>query len=297
MTGVDTFADNRPFMLAIAYRMVGSASDAEDLVQEAFIRWERVAQDEVRSPKSYLTRIVTRLCLDHLKSSRVRHEESFAELPEPLDEDAAQQMASTAELADSLSVAFMVLLQTLSPTERAVFLLREVFDHDYQDIAQIVDKSEQTCRQIVHRAKERVAAKRPRFRASIHDTERLIERFATACRTGDVNALLQILSPDVTLYTDGGKGRPEYGRAKALRRPLEGAKAVAQFAVAVQGQAPAGVVARIHAINGQPALLTYVAGEMRAVLSFDVEDGHIRAIFVNGNADKLTSLGSLRYLT
>lgn len=288
--------ENRPLLLAIAYRMVGSASDAEDLVQEAFVRWERADTDAVRSPKAYLTRVITRLCLDHLRSSRVRRERSSHQLPEPIDEDAAEAMAWTAELSSSLSMAFLVLLQTLSPTERAVFLLREVFDHDYAEIADIVNKSQATCRQIVRRAKERVAARRPRFPTSPSETQALIEQFADACRSGDERALMTVLAPDVTLYADGGEQRPSYGKAKAIRRPLEGARAVARFALAVQSQAPARTTSLIRSINGEPALLTYVEGVLQAVLSFDVEDEAIVAVFINGDPDKIATLKGHRYL-
>jgi len=194
----EVFDRHRPLLFSIAYRMVGSVIDAEDVVQEAYLRWRRSPQEEeIRSPKSYLSAVVTRLCIDQLRSARARREEYVGPwLPEPLPTDAAV-------LDESLSMAFLVLLESLNPTERAIFLLREVFDYDYREISHLVDKSEENCRQIARRARQSVAARRPRFESTPEQEERLMGRFLEACFDGDMDGLLALLSEDVTLWSDG----------------------------------------------------------------------------------------------
>jgi RNA polymerase sigma-70 factor (ECF subfamily) len=180
------------------------------------------------------------------------------------------------------------MLQKLAPIERAVFLLHEVFDHDYDDVARIVGKSAVVCRQIVHRAKEHLADRRTRFHASDDDVRAAIHRFADAARRGDDAAMRDLLDPEVTLYTDGGDERPTYGRARALTRPLHGADAVARFLVSVQAQAPEGMRYEIREANGAPALYSYRVEELVAVMSFDLEQGRVRAIFLVADPKKLS---------
>lgn len=288
------FEAHRRLLFSIAYRMLGSVADAEDLVQETFLRWQRVDRSDVRSPKSFLTSVVTRLCIDHLRSARMRREEVIeVALPEPVA--SAYLPADEADLADSLSVAFLVMLQKLSALERAVFLLREVFDYDYAEVATVVGKTEVNCRQIARRAKDRLAAGRQRFKPSGDEVRRLVEQFESVLTGGDVDGLLKILSPDVTLYADGGTERPLYGRARAVRRPLQGAETVARVLVSVQRQAPEDVLTRIEQVNGEPAILAYRNERLTAVLSFEVADGRIRSIFIQQDPQKQSGMGPLRY--
>jgi RNA polymerase sigma factor (sigma-70 family) len=198
--------------------MMGSVMDAEDAVQEAYLRWERASEDDVRSPSAYLSKAVTRLCIDRLRSGRVRREQYVGPwLPEPLLGEQAKEISLAPDLEDTLSMAFLVLLESLTPVERAVFLLREVFDYEYAEIASLVGKSEANCRQISRRARQSVAATRPRFESSPQQEERLIESFLQASLSGDMEALLALLSDDVTLYSDGG------GRTRAALNPIYGA--------------------------------------------------------------------------
>jgi RNA polymerase sigma-70 factor, ECF subfamily len=215
----DPFAELRPLLFSIAYRMLGSASEAEDIVQEAFLRYHRetAAGTEIDSPKSYLSAITTRLCIDHLRSARVRRESYVGTwLPEPLLTDEESDAARQAETADSLSMGFLVLLESLTPVERAVFLLREVFEYEYEEIASVVGKSEENCRQIAVRARRQVQAGRPRFEASKAQREELAHRFFQAVVEGDVEGLVGMLAADVVVYADGG------GKAAAFPRPIHG---------------------------------------------------------------------------
>jgi RNA polymerase sigma-70 factor (ECF subfamily) len=264
----------------MAYRMLGSVMDAEDVVQEAYLRWQRAArEEEVRSPKSYLAAVVTRLCIDQLRSARARREEYVGPwLPEPLPTDRAL-------LDESLSMAFLVLLESLNPTERAVFLLREVFDYDYREISQLVDKSEENCRQIARRARQSVAARRPRFESSPEQEERLMGRFLEACFGGDMDGLLALLSEDVTLWSDGG------GKTRAALNPIYGADNVARFIWGILRKAPPGFAVRRASVNGRPGIIGYFEdGRPHSVVTFDVAEGSIRAIRLVVNPEKLRAV-------
>ena len=225
-------------MFSIAYRMTGSVTEAEDLVQEAFFRLERARQSGVvvESPKAYLAATTTRLAIDHLRSARVRRESYVGTwLPEPIVADLHDSPEQMAELSDSLSMAFLVLLESLSPVERAVFLLREVFDYPYEDIAQIVDKSEANCRQIFGRARQHLGAHHARYEASTEQSEALLRSFLVAARDGDLDQLVDLLAADVVFYGDGG------GKATAIRQPLYGRDRVATFVIALfEAGAPTG---------------------------------------------------------
>jgi RNA polymerase sigma-70 factor (ECF subfamily) len=282
----DTIYDElRPLLFSVAYRMTGSVADAEDLVQEAFVRYERSAPSGVESPKALLSTIVTRLAIDHLRSARVRREQYVGDwLPEPL---VAAEPADPAETADSLSLAFLVVLETLSPVERAVFLLREVFGYEYDEIARIVGKSEANCRQIAVRARRHVDARRPRFEASREAREELAERFFAACVDGDTEALVELLARDVVVYGDGG------GKAPQLARAVHGADRAARllagwFHIARDLDAQT----RRVVVNGQPGLvLQSAAGEVASVLALDIADGKVQAVRSIVNPDKLRHLG------
>src|SRR6266851_5035538 len=222
MTEVDLFQAHRSRLFGVAYRMLGSASDAEDVVQDAWLRYSNARPADLRSPAAYLTTIVTRLCLDRLKSARTAREEYVGPwLPEPLVTDEAPGPERSVALAESVTLAFMVLLETLSPEERAVFLLREVFDHEYDEIAGMLDTTPANCRQLFHRAKTHLADRRPRFRDAAGEKRPLVSRFVAALRAGDADELMSVLAEDVGFWSDGG------GKVLAARRPVFGREQVA----------------------------------------------------------------------
>jgi len=284
----EDFERYRSLLFSIAYRMLGSVTDAEDLVQEAYLRWREAPEAEVRSPKSYLSAVVTRLSIDRLRSARVKREEYVGPwLPEPLLSDRAEKGADPIELDESLSMAFLVLLESLNPVERAVFLLREVFDYDYKDISRIVGKSEANCRQIARRARQSVAARRPRFDRSPEQEERLTERFIKACVSGDMEGLIGLLSEDVTLWSDGG------GKVAAAPYPIHGPRAVARFLLGVVRTVPPGFSTRPAQINGDPGVVGYVDGHTTSAVALDFKDGRLRGIRIIVNPEKLRTLPPL----
>ncbi|MGW2156747.1 RNA polymerase sigma-70 factor [Nonomuraea sp. NPDC001699] len=286
----------RPLLFSIAYGMTGSVGDAEDIVQDAFLGLTRARNvgTEVTEPKAYLTTAVTRLGIDHLRSARVRRETYVGEwLPEPVVAHTGEPgPAEHAELADSLSMAFLVLLESLSPVERAVLMLREVFGYGYQDVARITGKTEVNCRQILTRARQRIATGRQardgaRPLARRAEGEELARRFFAAADGGDLDALLGLLAPDVVLHGDGG------GKAQAMARPAAGASRVVKMLVAGLRRVRAlGVSARIAWINGRPGAVMYDAeGRVAGVVELDVADGVVQAIHSVVNPDKLAHLG------
>jgi RNA polymerase sigma-70 factor (ECF subfamily) len=276
-----TFEAHRPLLFSIAYRMLGSASEAEDVIQDAWLRASQDAYADIRSPRAYLITIVTRLCIDHLRSAeRTRMEYPGPWLPEPL----AEPNQESVELASSLTTAFLVLLEQLAPVERAVFLLREVFELDFDEIATSVGKSEANTRQILTRARGRLrdAHAHPRFTVSRRESEEIVRRFRTACVTGDVEELMGVLHADAALVADGG------GKAAAATRPVLGADRIAKFML--------GYARKVHwsesdfqvvTINGAPGLLLRHPISGDGTYSFDIADGRIRAIYVVRNPDKL----------
>ena len=280
----EDFEQHRSLLFSIAYRMLGSVADAEDVVQETYLRWREASETEVRSPRSYLSAVVTHLSIDRLRSARAWREEYVGPwLPEPLLSDRAEEIAPT-ELDESISMAFLVLLESLNPVERAVFLLREVFDYGYDEISRIVGKSEKNCRQIAHRARQYVAARRPRYEHSPEQEERLTRRFIEACTSGDMEALLEVLSEDVTLWSDGG------GKAAAARQPIHGPERVARFLLGVLRTVPPGFFARPTRINGGPGVVGYVEGRPTSVVAFDVANGRLRGVRIIVNPEKLRAI-------
>lgn len=274
------FEQYRGRLFSIAYRMLGSVADAEDILQETFIRWMQASRDDIRSAKAFLVTIITRLCINQLQSARVQREEYVGQwLPEPfIDED---------HDPGSLSIAFLVLLERLNPIERAVFLLREVFDYEYAEIAAAVGQSEANCRQILRRAKQHVRAERPRFQANEEEHDALLERFRHAAVSGDVGALEALLSADVVLHTDGG------GKAPALPNLVNGANNVARAIVGgVTRLTPTNLVQRVLRINGEPGIVTYLNGHPFGVFTIRVSEGEIAAIYAITNPDKLSHLPS-----
>ena len=286
----DAYQELRPLLFSIAYRMVGSASEAEDLVQEAYLRFHRAVAGgaEVASPKAYLSAVTTPLAIDHLRSARARREQYVgAWLPEPLVTGEDADPARHAETADSLSLAFLVLLERLSPVQRAVFLLHEVFGYGYAEIAGLVGRSEDTCRQIAARARRHVEAGRPRFEASRRQREELARRFFAAVDQGDTEGLVGLLAADAVLYGDGG------GKAPALAAPVHGAERVARFLVGLARRGRAvGMLVTPAEINGHPGMLAYdPAGRLVSVLALDIADGQVQTVRSIVNPDKLRHLG------
>jgi RNA polymerase sigma-70 factor (ECF subfamily) len=273
------FETYRPLLFSIAYRMLGSASEAEDVVQDTWLRARQDAHTDVRSARAYLTTILTRLCIDHLRSAeRTRMEYPGPWLPEPL----AEPNQESAELASSLTTAFLVLLEQLAPIERAVFLLREVFELDFEEIAKAVGKNEANARQILTRARGRLRASRPRFTASRRESEEIVRRFRDACVTGDVEGLMSVLHADAQLVADGG------GKAAAATRPVLGADRVAKFMLGYAGKARwSASDFHLVAVNGAPGLLMRHPLSGNGTYSFEIEKGRIRAIYVVRNPDKL----------
>jgi RNA polymerase sigma-70 factor, ECF subfamily len=286
----DAYQELRPLLLSIAYRMVGSASEAEDLVQEAYLRFHRAVSGgtEVASPKAWLSAVTTRLAIDHLRSARARRERYVgAWLPEPLVTGGADDPASHAETVDTLSLAFLVLLERLSPVQRAVFVLHEVFGYGYAEIAGFVDRSESNCRQIAARARRHVEAGRPRFEASRVQREELARRFFAAVDQGDTQGLVGLLAADAVLYGDGG------GKAPALAAPLHGAERVARVLLGLARRGHAvGIRYQAAEINGHPGLLALdPAGRLLSVLALDIADGRVQTVRSIVNPDKLRHLG------
>jgi len=296
MPEVDLFQAHRRRLFAVAYRMLGSASDAEDVVQDAWLRYSAARPSELRSPQAYLTTIVTRLCLDRLKSARAAREEYVGPwLPEPVLTDDRSEPEQSVALAESVTLAFMVLLETLSPEERAVFLLREVFDHEYSDIAAMLDTTPANCRQLFHRAKTHLADRRPRFHESVEAKRPLVGRFVSALRDGDGDALASVLADDVGFWSDGG------GKVLAARRPIFGRDNVVQVLVGIRRTAPSlgvlleDVTMEVVEVNREPAFVLRVAGQIDSVYTLSIEDDSITGIRIVRNPDKLRFIdGQLR---
>src|SRR5918992_2831158 len=289
----EEFDELRPAAFGIAYRMLGSVSEAEDVVQEGLLRLHRAREEgeRIESPRAYVSTVVTRLGIDQLRSARVRRETYVGEwLPEPLVTSPEEDPARQAEMADSLSMAFLVLLETLSPEQRAVFLLREVFDYPYDEIARIVGKSEANARQLAVRARRHVDEGRPRFEASREQRERLADRFFAAVGDGEVEALEAMLAEDAVLHGDGG------GKVPALARALYGANRVARTLAAWARQADRFGGASLHRaeVNGQPGVMIADAeGRLISVMTLDIEEGRVQGVRSVVNPDKLRHLGDV----
>ena len=280
----------RPLLFSIAYRMLGSASDAEDVVQEAFVRYQRALADGTRvdSNRAYLSAVVTRLAIDQLRSARVRRETYIGEwLPEPLLTDDDDDPAAHAEQADSLSMAFLLVLERLTPVERAVFLLHDVFGYGYGEVAAIVGKSEANARQLAARARRHLESRKRRFEASRQEQQELAERFFAAVADGDVDRLVQMLAADVVVQGDGG------GKAPQWMRPIVGVEKVSRLLAAVgRAMSERGITMRLREINGQPgALVLDPDGRIVNVYVLDVADGAVQAVRSVINPDKLRHLG------
>jgi RNA polymerase sigma-70 factor, ECF subfamily len=277
-TRAEVFEEHRRTLFGIAYRMLGSVADAEDIVQEAWLRWDSAGAD-VQNPRAYLARTVTNLSLNHLGSAAVRREEYVGPwLPEPLVTEPGP--SHDVEQAESVSLAMLVVMETLSPLERAVFVLKDVFGFPYSEIARVLDRTEASVRQVGHRARSHVQSRRPRY-SPPDEVREVTERFLSACLGGDMNQMMELLAPDVTAWTDGG------GKVQAALRPLHGADNVARWLFGVLGRTEEEVGARFADVNGQPGIVMLLDGQTDAVGVLDVEDGRITALRLVRNPDKL----------
>jgi len=281
---IDIFNQHRAQLFGIAYRMLGSVAEADDMLQETWLRWQKQNTVEIQSPKAWLISTITRLCIDQLRSARrVREEYYGVWLPEPLVESAAPSPADAAVRADSLTMAFMLLLETLSPVERAVFLLREVFDYDYADVAAIVRKSEANCRQIARRAKAQLAAPVATPKPN-EQARRVVEQFIEATASGEMTDLLALLTEDATLYADGG------GRVPAAGEPIHTAVSISRFFIGIRDKRPPDTRVEFLVINGQPGVLMRSGGKIYNAVSFQLREGRIQAIYIVRNPEKLAHL-------
>ncbi|MGN6699756.1 MAG: RNA polymerase sigma-70 factor [Thermomicrobiales bacterium] len=283
---VESFETYRAYLFGIAYRMLGSAQDAEDLVQETFLRYQATPPETIRSLKAYLTTIISRLCVDQLQLARRKRELYVGPwLPEPIPTPAAAEAADPeqrAQVQESVSLAFLVVLEQLQPFERAVFLLREVFAYEFAEIATILGKSEVACRRSFSRARHHLRAQRPRFPVSPDDHRRLLGEYFQAVQTGEMAPLLDLLADNVTLWADGG------GQARAaVLRPIRGRSAVARLSLGIRRFWPADYQGAIENVNGQAALVMRADGHTWAVLTIAVEERRIQAIWIVANPEKL----------
>ncbi|WP_316777936.1 RNA polymerase sigma-70 factor [Streptomyces sasae] len=290
-TLTDVFEEHRPVLMGVAYRMLGRVADAEDVVQDAWLRWSRADRGDVREPRGYLVRITTRLAVDRFRQIQARGETYVGPwLPEPYVTDfaaTAPDTAERAELADSVSLAVLVVLESLSPLERAVFVLREAFGYPHAEIAAMLDRGEAAVRQLAGRARRHVDERRPRYEVDPAQRRDLTERFLAAAAEGDLEGLMSLLAPDVRLVSDGG------GKATAALRVIVTPAKVGRFLLGVARKEGAGLSFRFLEINGGLAVLLLAEGEPDSVLQLDVADGLVRTVHIIRNPDKLRSLADL----
>jgi RNA polymerase sigma-70 factor (ECF subfamily) len=279
------FRAHRARLYGIAYRMLGSRADAEDMLQEAYLRWHQADAERICTPEAWLVTAVTRLCIDRLRAARVEREAYVGPwLPEPLVEQPYVAPDAHAELASDLSVAFLAVLERLAPEERAALLLHDVFETDYADVARILGKSEAACRQTVHRARERVKQDRPRFQVSEAAHARLLQRFLAALQSGNKDALLELLATDATWTSDGG------GKTKAARKVLRGADRVARLAIGIWRRYYARGVPHAASVNGVRGVVMCIDGRVASALSIDTDGVRIRGVYTVLNPDKLAGI-------
>jgi RNA polymerase sigma-70 factor (ECF subfamily) len=288
-SALESFETYRTYLFSIAYRMLGSAMDAEDMVQETYLRYQAAKPETIHSLKAYLTTILTRLCMDQLQLARRKREVYVGPwLPEPILTEETPEAANPekrVETEESISLAFLVLLEQLQPFERAVFLLREVFEYEFAEIATMLDKSEAACRRSFSRAKLHLRAHRPRFPASPQIHQQLLSGYFQAVQTGEMTPLMNLLSEDVILWADGG------GKVKqAALRPIRGRDAVARFSLGTKRFWPENSRVELEEVNGQAAMIIRAGGQAFAVLTIEVEQGQIQAIRIIANPEKLTQV-------
>lgn len=286
MIAMDAFDEHRSVLFGIAYRMLGSAADADDMVQETFIRWRNTDESEVRSPRAFLSTVITRICLDRLKEAHATRVDYVGPwLPEPLLTETFEAGAACAvEKAESISLAFLVLLESLTPLERAVHLLHDVFDYTHEEVSSIVGREAATCRKVLERARKDLVARRPRFAPSQEAHRALLSRFASAVVTGDATALESMLAKDACSFGDGG------GKANAARKPIEGREAVARLYAGLARLMPPDTQITIREVNGWPALLVRAGGHTVAVVQLETDGETVYAIRSTLNPDKLARI-------
>jgi RNA polymerase sigma-70 factor (ECF subfamily) len=285
----DIFAAQRARLFGIAYRMLGSRADAEDVLQDAWLRWREEDADALRSPQAWATTVVTRLSIDRLRSAKARREVYVGPwLPEPLAEADLATPEAKAELASDLSVAFLNLLERLGHEERAAFVLHDAFDCDYDDIAEVLGKSESACRQLVHRARGRVTAERRRFQVDAQTRTRMLEKFIHAADRGDLVALKALFANDAQMISDGG------GKAVAIRRILHGAERIVRLFDAILKRHAHGIERRLVHVNGEPGLATSFYGKLHSVTTIDTDGELIHTYYTIANPDKLDAFADLR---
>jgi RNA polymerase sigma-70 factor, ECF subfamily len=281
----EIFSAYRPRLFGIAYRMLSSRADAEDILQETYVRWIESKPSELRSTEAWLITVVTRLCIDRLRSAKTEREAyTGAWLPEPLFSPGPLSPDRTVELASDISIAFLTVLERLAPEERAAFLLHEVFDFDYSEIAQIIGKNQAACRQIVHRAKQRVQEDRPRFSVSRDVHTGLLQKFIEAASSGGREQIINLLAGEIKVTTDGG------GKVSSFRKVLQGSDRVARFYAGLSRKFAGRFVYRLAEINGEPALLRYVDGKLESAQSFVINGTQICEIYIVRNPDKLDDI-------
>jgi RNA polymerase sigma-70 factor (ECF subfamily) len=284
------FESHRPALLRLAYRMLGDLGRAQDIVQDAWLRWQRL-EGAVDSPKALLTKMVTRQCLNELDSARARQEESRSNrLPEPVQADVE---GDTVERADQISMAFLVLLQRLTPPERAALLLHDVFDFGHEEVARLLEKTVPACRQLLSRARRHVAAERRSFSTSREEHLRLLHAFLLASRDGNVDALTNLLADDAVLIADGGPEGVTVGGVRNLPRPVSGARRVAA-ALAALSQRGSALERREWTVNGQPALVAFLDGRPVFVVLLAVANGRIGSVFIHADPARLSHIGGLQ---
>jgi len=282
------FAEYRPLLFSIAYRMLGSVMDAEDIVQDVYLRWQKVDAADVENVKGFLTTMATRMCIDFLKSARVQREEYIGPwLPEPMPEerDTYRSPADMLQLSESLSMAFLVMLETLTPDQRAVFILHDVFGYSYGEVAEVIGKSESTCRQLASRARQYIRRDEGRFEAPPEYHSELTQKFLSVVAGGDVDGLVNLLAEDVVAWSDGG------GKAFAARRPIYGIEQVVRFLFGIKKQADATTRTEIKPVNGRDAVHIYHEGRLYAIMTLQFSDeGKLTGIYSQLNPDKLAHL-------
>jgi RNA polymerase sigma-70 factor, ECF subfamily len=279
-----TFSAHKPRLLALAYRMLGSRADAEDVLHDAWLRWAASETEEIRSSEAWLTTAVTRLSIDRLRRAKVERDSYFGPwLPEPLSEADLNSPDIVLERDEDLSIAFLTMLETLSPEERAVFVLHDVLDDDYADIAETVGKSQAACRQMVHRARERLTARRRRFLVDDATRVRMLEKFIAAATRGDRDEIMSLFSHDAVMTSDGG------GKRIAAIRPLIGAKRIAWLWYAVARRQRGRFRRVLTSVNGEPGLANYYGSRLHSVAVFETDGEVIHAIYTIANPDKLRS--------
>lgn len=286
--GSDTFNQHRQRLFGIAYRMLGSAADAEDVLQDAWLRWHGADTTEVRSSEAWLTTAVTRLSIDRLRKAKVEREAYFGPwLPEPLSPSDMNTPEAAAELESDVSIAFLAVLETLSPEERAAFILHDIVDDDYADIAEALGKTEAACRQMVHRARERLTSRRRRFVVDDATRIRMLEKFMGVVGSGNREELIALFAEDATMISDGG------GKAVAVHRPLHGAQRIAMLWYAVARRYPDQPERRIVQVNGEPAIALFWHGRLHSVATIETDGKRIYAYYSIANPDKLKAFNNL----